>query len=56
MMAMAKVLSVIGKVSFMLVGNVNAHPEECFGSYTTNQHGRAVRAFATSSGCEQMIT
>ena len=35
---------------------MNAHNEEWLGSTTTNLHGRAVRNFAPSSGCEQMIT
>ena len=53
---MAKVQSVDRKASFLFVGNVNTHQEECLGSPTTGLHGRAARDFASSSGCEQMVT
>ena len=51
----AKVQSVDRKASFLFVGDVNAHHEEWLGSSMMN-HGRAARHFASSSGCEQMVT
>ena len=53
---MPKVQYVDGKAFFLFVGDTNAHHEECFESSTTNLHGSAARDFASSSGCEQMVT
>ena len=39
-----------------LVGGVYARNEERLGSSMTNVHARAARAFASVSGCKQMVT
>ena len=53
---MAKVLFVDRKASFLLVDDVNAQLKEWLGVSTTNLHGRAARYFASSSGCEKIVT
>ena len=45
--AMAKILSVDRKASFVFVGHANAHHEEWFRSSTATFHGRAAREFAS---------
>ena len=35
---------------------MNAHPEEWLGSSKTNLHGRTAHNFASTPGCEQMVT
>ena len=56
--AISKVQSVGRKVSVfvLFVDNVNAPHEEWLGSSTTTLQGRAACDFASSSGCEQMVT
>ena len=41
--------------SFLVVGDLNGHHQEWLGSTTTNRHGIAVFAFATVSGCDQLV-
>ena len=36
--------------SFLLVGDLNGHHQECLGSATTNRHSVAAFDFATVSG------
>ena len=43
-------------VIFLFVGDVNAHREKWFKSSTTTLQGRAARDFASSLGCEQLVT
>ena len=54
--AVAKVQSVNRKAPFLLVGDVNAHHGEWLRYSSTNWYGRVARDFASSSGCEQMVT
>ena len=46
----------VRKESFLFVIDVNAHHEERLESSPINLNDRAARDFASSSGCEQMIT
>ena len=41
--------------SFLFVGDLNGHHQECLGSTTTNSHGVAAFDFATVSGCDQLV-
>ena len=41
---------------YLVVGDVNAHHEEWLTSSTSAVHARASLDFASSSGCEQMVT
>ena len=41
--------------SFLFVGDLNGHHQEWLGSTITNCHGVAAFAFATVSGCDQMV-
>ena len=54
--AMVKAQSVDRKAAFLFIGNVNVHHEEWLGFSTTNLQGRTAHDFASSSGCEQMVT
>ena len=40
--------------SFLLVGDLNGHHQEWFGSETINPHGVAAYDFVTVSGCDQL--
>ena len=53
---MAKVQSVKKKASFLFVGDVNAHQDERLEPSMTTVHGRAAFDFASSLGCEQLVT
>ena len=53
---MAKVQFVDRKASFLFVSDLNAYHEGWLGSSTMPLHGRAARDFASSSGCEQIVT
>ena len=41
--------------SFLFVGDLNGHHQECLGSTTSNRHGLAAFDFATVSGCDQLV-
>ena len=43
------------RASFLFVGDLNGHHQECFASTTTNRHGVAAFDFATVSGCDQLV-
>ena len=43
------------RASFLFVGNLNGHHQECMGSMTTNSHWVAAFDFATVSGCDQLV-
>ena len=43
------------RASFLFVGDLNGHHQECLGSTTTNSHGFAAFDFATISGCDQFV-
>ena len=43
------------RASFLFVGDLNGHHQECLGSTTTNRHGVAAFDFATVSGCDQLV-
>ena len=43
------------RVSFLFVGDLNGHQQEWLGSTTTNRYGVAAFAFATVSGCDQLV-
>ena len=51
--SVAAVQAVDIHASFLLVGDLNGHHQEWFGSTTTNRHGVAAFDFATVSGCDQ---
>ena len=53
--AMAKVQPV-DKKAYLFVGDVNAHHDEWLNSSTTTVHSKVTLDFASSSGCEQMVT
>ena len=53
---MTKLQSVDRKTSFVFIADVNAHHEEWLRSSTTTVQHRAALDFASSSGCEQMVT
>ena len=42
-------------VSFLFVGDLNDHHQECLGPTTTNRYGVAAFDFATVSGCDQLV-
>ena len=50
--SMAAVQAEDVRASFLFVGDLNGHHQECLGSATTNRHSVAVFDFATLSGCE----
>ena len=54
--AIAKVQSVDRKTSFLFVDDMHTHHEEWPGSSATNLNGKAASDFASSSGCEKMVT
>ena len=41
--------------SFLFVGDLNGHHQECLGSTTSNRHGVAAFDFTTVSGCDQLV-
>ena len=41
--------------SFLFVGDLNGHHQECLGSLTTNRHGLAAVDLATVSGYNQLV-
>ena len=41
--------------SFLFVGDLNGHHQECLGSTTTNRHGITAIDFATVSSCDQLV-
>ena len=43
------------RASFLFVSDLNDHHQEWLGSTTTNRHGVAAFAFATVSGCDQLV-
>ena len=43
------------RASILFVGDLNGHPQEWLGSTTTNRHGVSSFAFATVSGCDQLV-
>ena len=43
------------RASFLSVGDLNGHHQECLCSTTTNRHGIATFDFATVSGYDQMV-
>ena len=43
------------RASFLFVGDLNGHHQECLGSTTTNRHGVAAFDFETVSGCNQLV-
>ena len=43
------------RASFLFVGDLNGHLQECVGSATTNSHSVAAFDFATVSGCDQLV-
>ena len=43
------------RVSFLFVGDLNGHHQECLGSTTTNCHGIAAFGFPTVSGSDQLV-
>ena len=43
------------RASFLFVGDLNGHHQECLGSTTTNRHGVAAFDFATVSSCDQLV-
>ena len=55
-MAEAKVHPVDRKAFFLFVADVNAHHEEWLMSSTANLQGRSARDFASSSGCEPIVS
>ena len=54
--AIAAVLAVDVRASFLFVGDWNGHLQEMLGSTTTNSHGVAALAFLYVSGCDQLVT
>ena len=53
--SMAAVQAEDVRASFLFVGDFHGHHQEWLGSTTTNRHGVAAFAFATVSGCDQLV-
>ena len=53
--SMAAVQAEGARASFLFVGDLNGHHQECLGSTTTNRYGVAAFDFATVSGCDQLV-
>ena len=53
--SMAAVQAEDVRASFLFVGDLNSHHQECLGSSMTNSHGVAAFDFATVSGCDQLV-
>ena len=43
------------RASFLFIGDLNGHHQECLGSRTTDPHGVATFHFTTLSGCDQLV-
>ena len=52
---MAAVQDEDARASFLFVGDLNGHHQECVGSTTTNRHAVAAFDLVTVSGCDQLV-